>query len=107
LPYRNNERRRTLSAAFPEVSGLSLSPEWSRDTERTAETMVLSAKQFAVEVIMGRDTKETTENTRGADRGRRDKGDKGREKVDESKGDGYQVPNSEPGTSRDAVKEDR
>lgn len=56
---------------------------------------------------MGRETKQTTETTRGADKGRRDKGDPGVEKVDQSKGVDYQVPRSRPGVSRDSVKEDR
>jgi hypothetical protein len=56
---------------------------------------------------MSRETKKTTENTRGAEKGRRDKGDKEVEKVDESKGVDYQVPRSDTEVSRDSVKEDR
>ena len=56
---------------------------------------------------MDRETKKTTENTRNADTGRRDKGDDGVKKSNETKGVDYQVTIANGGTTRDAVKEDR
>ncbi|MGD9804542.1 MAG: hypothetical protein AB7E81_08510 [Hyphomicrobiaceae bacterium] len=52
-------------------------------------------------------TKDPNENTRAADAGRKDKGDKGAAKVDETKGFDNQVAIPNGGESRDAVKEDR
>ena len=78
-----------------------------RVEERTIAHSVLWGHSLRLEVRVNEETKKTAETARGVERGRRDKGDKGIEKVDQSKGVDYQVPRKDPGASRDAVKEDR
>jgi hypothetical protein len=64
---------------------------------------------IALEVNMAREPRKSKENTRstGTGTGRKDKGDKGLDKFDLTKGADYQVDIQNGGEARDGVKEDR